>query len=41
MPPGRAMGALVEAAYQAQLDGVLATADHALAWARDRVPTAD
>lgn len=41
MPPGRAMGALVEAAYQAQLDGVLATAEDALAWARDRVPTAD
>ena len=34
--PGPEFGALLEAAYEAQLDGDLASLDDALAWARER-----
>ena len=37
MEPGRAMGALLHRAYEAQLDGVISNLDEAIAWVTDKI----
>ncbi|MGH8020253.1 MAG: CCA tRNA nucleotidyltransferase [Opitutaceae bacterium] len=38
MPPGPAMGEILEAAYDAQLDGAFSSTEEGLAWVRNRFP---